>query len=73
MASQRFRIPVESVAGGVPSASTVTYAQTAGATADFMDLFLDNVDIRSMAHLEMLLEHLTKAVRDRYRQSVGGV
>ena len=73
MASQRFRLDIDTVSGGVPTSSSVAYAATAGATAGFVDLFLDNADIKSMAHLEDVLQKLTVAVRDRYRQSVGGV
>ena len=71
MASQRFRLDIDTV--GVPTVSSVAYAATAGATAGFVDVFLDDTDIKSMAMLEMALEHLKLAIRDRYRQSVGGV
>ena len=73
MASQRFRLDIDTVSGGVPTQSSVAYSQTAGATAGFIDLFLDNADIKSTAMLEDMLEKLMNAVRARYRQSVGGV
>jgi len=73
MASQRFRLDIDTVAGGVPTVSSVAYAATAGATAGFVDLFLDNTDIKSSAQLDMILEHLKLAIVERYRQSVGGV
>lgn len=73
MASQRYRLLIENVTGGVPTESSVTYAQTAGATADNMDLFLDNTDIKSEAHLASCLEALKQAVLRRYRSDVGGV
>ena len=73
MASQRYRLQLESVSGGVPTESSVAYAQTAGATADMMDLFVDNADIKSEAHLAAALEALVKAVLRRYRSDVGGV
>jgi hypothetical protein len=72
MASQRFRLDVASVTGGVPTSSSVAYAQTAGATAGFIDVFLDNTDISSVAMLDDMLEKLKLAIKDRYRQSVGG-
>ena len=72
MASQRFRLDIDTAAGGVPTVSSVTYLQTAGATAGFVDLFLDNTDIKSLAMLEMALEHLILYLRDNYRRSVGG-
>ena len=73
MASQRFRLPIASAAGGVPSVSSITYLQTAGATAGFVDVFLDNADIKSLAMLEMAIEHLKLYLRQNYRVSVGGV
>ena len=73
MASQRFRLDVDTVSGGVPTVSSVAYAQTAGATAGFVDLFLDNADIKSMAMLEDVLMKLMMAVKDQYRLKVGGV
>jgi hypothetical protein len=72
MASQRFRLDIDTVSGGVPTQSSVAYAQTAGATAGFVDVFLDNTDIKSMAMLEDVLLKLTTFIRDSYRQSVGG-
>lgn len=72
MASQRFRLDIDTVSGGVPTVGSVAYAATAGATAGFVDLFLDNADIKSSAQLDMILEHLKLAIVERYRQSVGG-
>jgi len=71
MASQRFRLDVDTV--GVPSVNSVVYAQTAGAAAGFIDVYMDDADIVSMAALEMYLEHLKLAIRDSYRLNVGGV
>jgi len=73
MASQRFRLDVDSVSGGVVPSSSVVYAQTAGAAAGFIDVYMDNTDIKSMAMLEDMLLKLSLAIKDRYRQSVGGV
>lgn len=73
MASQRFRLGIGSVSGGVPTESSVAYSQTAGATATFLDLFVDNTDIKSEAHLGAALEALKMAVLRSYRASVGGV
>ena len=73
MASQRFRLDIDTAAGGVPTQSSVAYAQTAGATTGFIDLFLDNADIKSTAMLEDALKKIFDAVRDSYRRSVGGV
>ncbi len=73
MASYRFRIGTESVSGGVPTESSVVGAAQAGNTADFMDLFVDNADIKSEAHLATLLENLKLGVLRIYRQTVGGV
>lgn len=73
MASQRFRLDIDSAAGGVPTSSSVAYAATAGATAGFIDVFLDNADIKSTAMLDDMLEKLMLAIKDRYRASVGGV
>lgn len=73
MASQRFRLDVDTVSGGAVPASSVAYAQTAGATAGFIDIFLDNADIKSTAMLDDMLMKLCLAIKDRYRTSVGGV
>jgi hypothetical protein len=73
MASQRFRLDVDTVSGGVVPASSVAYSATAGATAGFIDLFLDNADIKSVAMLQDMLEKISIRVVDIYRQSVGGV
>lgn len=73
MASQRFRLDIDTAAGGVPTYSSVVYAQTAGATTGFIDVYLDNADIKSMAMLEHALEVLNITIRDLYRTKVGGV
>lgn len=73
MASQRFRIDIDTISGGVPAESTVAYSQTAGATAGFVDLFLDNSDIKSEAQLEQIVEVFRLSLRRLYRVSVGGV
>ena len=73
MASQRFRLDVDTVAGGVLTSSQVVHATTAGATTGFVDVFLDNADIKSVAMLNDILEKLKLAIVDQYRLKVGGV
>lgn len=73
MASQRYRLDIDTAAGGLPSYSTVAYAQTAGATAGFVDIFVDNSDIKSVAMLLHALEVLKLFIQDNYRTNVGGV
>ena len=73
MASQRFRIDVDTISGGGLAESQIAYSATAGATTGFVDLFLDNADIKSEAQLEQVVEMLRIGLRRLYRSSVGGV
>lgn len=73
MASQRFRIDVDTISGGGLAESQVAYSASAGATAGFVDLFLDNSDIKSEAQLEQIVEMFRLSLRRLYRVSVGGV
>lgn len=73
MASQRFRIDVVSPAGGSSSQKECSHATAAGATASFIDLFVDNAEIKSMQQLEDALAQLVIYIRDNYRLKVGGV
>lgn len=71
MASHRIRVPLTGVDAGRNTAVTIT--QTAGSTAGFLDVFVDSVDVPSMAVLERALIMAHEEGRHRYRQSVGGV
>lgn len=73
MASQRFRIDVDTISGGGLAESQIAYAQTAGATTGYVDLFMDNLDIKSEAQLEQVVEMFRIGLRRLYRSSVGGV
>lgn len=73
MASQRYRLDIDTAAGGVPSYSTVVYAQTAGAAAGFVDIYFDNTDVKSVSMMLHNLEVLKLFIQDNLRTNIGGV